>query len=100
MEDAYQVGAALAYLVRRMPGFCGISGESVFMRIDRDGRGDLPERMPASTIIDAQANNYNVHRKLYPVELRELLDRGVRSAASDPDGKQQLKEGFLSALAT
>lgn len=94
MEDAYQVGAALAYLVSRMPGFCGTSGSDVFMHPDRDRR-DIPHRMPAVDVIKAQARNYNVHRSLYPGHLRTLLDRRV---TIDTEDLEVLREGFLDHL--
>lgn len=91
-SDACRVGAALAYLVRRMEAFCGVSGADVLLYKPGD-LGGIPRRMPAADVLKAQARHYPTHRARYPDDLRTVLDAGTDSVA-DP----QAYAGFINAL--
>jgi hypothetical protein len=98
-SDAYNVGAALAYLVRRMETFCGVSGPNVLFY--KSGHiGGIPRRMPAVDVIRAQANYYRVHRHLYPDEHREILDASCTAVTSDPESIAVAVDGFTDTLST
>lgn len=95
-DDAYCVGAALAYLVGRMETFCGASGSDVAFYRAGD-IGGIPRSMPATDVLQAQARNYRIHRHLYPEDHQEVLDASIAVI----DSQQAISaavEGFTSAL--
>jgi hypothetical protein len=96
-DHAYRVGAALAYLVRRMDTFCNTLGGDVVMYKPRD-RSRIPDRIPAMDVLNGQARNYDRHRDLYPEDHQEILDVGVAGLLADPENAAKASEAFLSAL--
>jgi hypothetical protein len=96
-DHAHRVGAALAYLVRRMETFCTTQGGDVLMYKLCDS-SRIPERMPAMGVLHGQARNYSRHRELYPADQREILDGCVAGLLADPENAAKACEGFVHAL--
>jgi hypothetical protein len=96
---AYRVGAALAWLVQRMETFCGATDGDVLI-YKRGDRSRIPERIPATAVLHAQARNYSQHRDLYPDEHQTILDGGLAGILADPENAATAREGFLAALST
>lgn len=95
-DDAYQVGRALAYLVKRMEMFCGATDSAVLM-YKRSDRAGIPQRMPAVDALRAQARHYPAHRHLYPEDHQEVLDASI-AVIGDQEAISAAVEGFVSTL--
>ena len=97
-ERASDVGAALAWLVSRMPAFLGISGEDVVMyrTVDRSG---LPERLSGRDLIRTQASaRERIKRNAYPAALRDVLNASLSSVMADDQLRAVAFDSFIAEL--